>query len=76
MTHTATCLNCPKVFRTLRSALKALNEGCPRCGESEIDLETEGLRIEVGSLDLNYLHHPVVVGYPPSHYNPIEGGAM
>lgn len=32
------CLECGKQFRTVRSAERAANEGCPKCGGVDIDL--------------------------------------
>jgi DNA-directed RNA polymerase subunit RPC12/RpoP len=42
------CLECGKKFKTTKAAENAVNNGCPKCGGSDIDLDTgksEGLRV-------------------------------
>jgi predicted nucleic acid-binding Zn-ribbon protein len=34
------CLECGRKFRTTKAAEKAVNDGCPGCGGSDIDLDT------------------------------------
>jgi rubrerythrin len=33
-----TCLECGKRFRSAQSAMRASNEGCPKCGSVDVDL--------------------------------------
>ena len=33
------CMECGRIFRTVRAAEKASYDGCPNCGGSDIDQE-------------------------------------
>ena len=35
------CLECGKRFRTVAAAQRASNDGCPKCGGVDIDLDVE-----------------------------------
>ena len=38
------CQECGRKFRTAKAAERALNDGCPGCGGSDIDLDVSDLR--------------------------------
>jgi predicted nucleic acid-binding Zn-ribbon protein len=35
------CLECGRKFRTTKAAERAANNGCPKCGSVDIDLDVE-----------------------------------
>jgi predicted nucleic acid-binding Zn-ribbon protein len=39
--HTFRCMECGRRFRTVRAAERAANEGCPKCGGVDIDIDTD-----------------------------------
>lgn len=39
--HTFRCQECGRKFKTARAAERAANNGCPRCGGVDIDIDTD-----------------------------------
>lgn len=42
------CMECGRRFKSHRSAERAVNDGCPRCGGTDIDLASRGWKCPMG----------------------------
>lgn len=36
------CQECGRKFKTTKAAERAANNGCPRCGEVDVDIDSDG----------------------------------